>query len=68
VRLRYLLFILVILLIFFILRPRVVWAEFKRIYRQWDFLLGLLVTVIIVYLLYGLYTVGFDHPSWWPYQ
>jgi hypothetical protein len=50
VRLRHLVFILVIILILFILRPRQVWAEVKRIHRQWDLLLYLLVTVIIVYL------------------
>jgi glycopeptide antibiotics resistance protein len=65
---RYLLFVLVILVIIFILRPRQVWAEMKRIHRQWDLLLYLLVGVIVVYLVYGLYTAGMGDPARWPFQ
>jgi glycopeptide antibiotics resistance protein len=67
VRLRHLIFILVIILILFILRPRQVWAEVKRIHRQWDLLLYLLVTVIIVYLAYGLFSIGGGETSGWPF-
>lgn len=55
--LRRILFVFVILLLLILLRPRQVWAEFRRIQSQWDLILRLLVVVVIGYLLYGLYTI-----------
>ncbi len=43
------------LLVLTLLRPRAVWAEIRRLRRQWSLTLGLLVAVILAYLLYGLY-------------
>jgi hypothetical protein len=68
VRVRSLLLILamtVVLLVF--LNPKMVWAEIKRIQSQWDLILRLLVTVIFVYICYGLYQLWAGNVVWWPF-
>lgn len=53
---RILIFLVLLVILLIIARPKMLWAEFKRIRTQWNTILGLLVTVIFVYLVYGLYT------------
>jgi hypothetical protein len=55
----------VVLLVF--LNPKMVWAEIKRIQSQWDLILRLLVTVIFVYICYGLYQLWAGNVVWWPF-
>ncbi|MBX3000156.1 MAG: hypothetical protein KF893_16660 [Caldilineaceae bacterium] len=67
-RVRSLLLILVmaiVLMIFF--NPRLLWAEIKRIQSQWDLIMRLLVTVIFVYICYGLYQLWAGNVAWWPF-
>ncbi len=52
-RIRYLLLVLVMLAVIFLLKPKAVWSEYKRIRGQWNTILTLLVIVVGVYLLFG---------------
>ncbi len=52
---RLLAMVLLVLLLVTVLRPGAVWAEVRRIRRQWNLALGLVAAVILAYLLYGLY-------------
>lgn len=49
--------LLIILLIIVLYRPRGVWSELKRLWSRRDYVLGVLVTAVGIYLLYGLYTM-----------
>jgi hypothetical protein len=55
------------LVLLFIWQPKVIWAEIKRIHSQWDTILRLLVTVIFVYICYGLYQLWAGNVVWWPF-
>jgi hypothetical protein len=52
-------------MIFF--NPKMLWGEIKRIHSQWDMILRLLVTVIFVYMCYGLYQLWAGNVVWWPF-
>ena len=52
-KIRYLLLALVMLAVIFLLTPKAVWAEYKRIRSQWNTILTLLVIVVGAYLLFG---------------
>ncbi len=54
---RRLLLVLVLVTLVVLLKPRVVWQEFSRMWAQRETILRLLVTVVGLYLLYGLYTI-----------
>ena len=41
------------LAVIFLLKPKAVWSEYKRIRSQWSTILTLLVIVVGVYLLFG---------------
>lgn len=61
--LRRILLIFLVLLVLVVLRPGVVKSEVQRIYTQRNTIWRLLSLVVIVYLLYGLYTIwngGYD--------
>ncbi|MBX3052096.1 MAG: hypothetical protein KF753_11510 [Caldilineaceae bacterium] len=61
--LRRILFILLILVVLVVLRPSAVKSEVQRIYSQRNTIWKLLSLVVILYLLYGLYTLwngGYD--------
>jgi len=63
VSLRRILLIFLVLLVLVVLRPGVVKSEVQRIYTQRNTIWRLLSLVVIVYLLYGLYTIwngGYD--------
>jgi hypothetical protein len=62
-----LLILLLTLILLFIWQPKVLWAEIKRIHSQWDLILKLLVTVIAVYLGYGVYRLWSGDVTWWPF-
>ena len=62
--LRRILLIFLVLLVLLILRPGVVKSEVKRIYTQRNTIWGLLSLVVIVYLLYGLYTIWSGGYEW----
>jgi succinate dehydrogenase hydrophobic anchor subunit len=57
VTVRRLLLVLVLVTLVVLLKPRVVWQEFSRMWAQRETILRLLVTVVGLYLLYGLYTI-----------
>lgn len=65
--LRRLILVFVVIFLLVLAKPRWVWSEIQRIRSQWDLILKLLVTVVIVYLLYGLYTIVLQNPPWWPF-
>ena len=51
------LLLLIILLILVLYRPLGVWAQLKRLWARADYVLGVLVFGVVVYLIYGLYTM-----------
>lgn len=62
--LRRLLFLILILLLVFVLRPSAVMSEVRRIYSQRETIWKLLTLVVFVYLLYGLYTLWQSGLPW----
>ncbi|HRJ43150.1 MAG: hypothetical protein KJZ86_21780 [Caldilineaceae bacterium] len=62
--LRRILFVLLILVVLVVLRPSAVKSEVQRIYTQRDTIWRLLSLVVIVYLLYGLYTLWNGGYAW----
>ena len=62
--LRRILLILLVLLVLVMLRPGVVKSEVQRIYTQRNTIWRLLSLVVIVYLLYGLYTIWSGGYEW----
>lgn len=54
---RRLLFVVLLILLLFVLRPSAVMNEMRRIYSQRETIWKLLTVVVFVYLLYGLYTL-----------
>ena len=62
--LRRILFIILIVLILVILRPSTVKAEVQRIYAQRETIWRLLSLVVLIYLLYGLYTIWSGGYEW----
>lgn len=54
---RRLLLVLLLVIIVVVLKPKIVWQEFNRMWSQRETILRLLVTVVGLYLLYGLYTI-----------
>lgn len=65
--LRRLVLVFLVILILVLAKPKWVWGEIRRIRSQWDTILRLLVVVVVVYLLYGVYTVWVTEPAWWPF-
>jgi drug/metabolite transporter (DMT)-like permease len=51
---------LILLLLILILRPRGLWRELKQLWRQREWLLWVLVSIIGFYFLYGLYSLYRD--------
>jgi len=64
VSLRRILFIVLILVVLIVLRPSAVKSEVQRIYTQRNTIWRLLSLVVIVYLLYGLYTIWSGGYEW----
>lgn len=62
--LRRILLIFLVLLVLIVLRPGVVKSEAQRIYTQRNTIWRLLSLVVIVYLLYGLYTIWSGGYEW----
>lgn len=56
-KLRYMLVLIVIMLFFIVLKPRGMWAEFKRTWAQRERIVRVLFFVVVVYFLYGLYSM-----------
>jgi uncharacterized membrane protein len=64
VSLRRILLVFLVLLVLVVLRPGVVKSEVQRIYTQRDTIWRLLSLVVIIYLLYGLYTIWSGGYEW----
>ena len=62
--LRRILFIVLILVVLIVLRPSAVKSEVQRIYTHRNTIWRLLSLVVIVYLLYGLYTIWSGGYEW----
>ena len=62
--LRRILLVFLVLLVLVVLRPGVVKSEVQRIYTQRNTIWWLLSLVVIVYLLYGLYTIWSGGYEW----
>lgn len=62
--LRRILLVFLVLLVLVVLRPGVVKSEVQRIYTQRNTIWRLLSLVVIVYLLYGLYTIWSGGYEW----
>ena len=62
--LRRILFFILIILILVLLRPGTVKAEVQRIYAQRETIWRLLSLVVLIYLLYGLYTIWSGGYEW----
>jgi hypothetical protein len=52
-----LLLLLIVLAIVVLYRPKGVYNELKRLWARQDYVLGVLVFAVGIYLLYGLYTM-----------
>jgi len=57
VKLRYALILIVIMLFLIALRPRGMWTEIKRSWAQRERIVRVLFFIVVVYFLYGLYTM-----------
>ena len=62
--LRRILLVFLVLLVLVVLRPGVVKSEVQRIYTQRDTIWRLLSLVVIIHLLYGLYTIWSGGYEW----
>lgn len=62
--LRRILLIVLVLIILVLLRPSAVKSEVKRIYSQRETIWRLLSLLVILYLLYGLYTIWSGGYEW----
>ena len=51
---RILLYLLIIIALLALTRPGAAWAEAKRIWAQRNWMLGVIATVLLIYLVYGL--------------
>ena len=51
---------LLILFVILVLRPAGVWRELKNIWRQREFIIRVLITLVGFYFLYGLYSLYKD--------
>ena len=52
---RFLFAVIIILLFYSVVKPSATWQEARRMWSQRDRILRVLVTVIVVYFLYGLF-------------
>jgi len=57
VKLRYMLVLIVIMLFLIVLKPRGMWAEMKQTWAQRERIVRVLFFVVVVYFLYGLYSM-----------
>jgi len=57
VKLRYALVLIVIMLFLIALRPRGMWTEIKRTWAQRDRIMRVLFFIVVVYFIYGLYSM-----------
>lgn len=48
---------LILLAVLILVRPSSTWREAQRIWRQRNWILGVLVTLIAVYVIYGLFSL-----------
>ena len=46
---------ILLLFVILVLRPKGLWRELKNIWRQREFILRVLITIVSLYFLYGLY-------------
>lgn len=49
---------------FFVLRPRESWTNMKQMYAQRRWVIGVISTVLIIYLLYGFWQI-WRQGLWW---
>jgi hypothetical protein len=49
--------LLLIIVVLVLSRPRAVWAQVQQLRARGNYVLGVLVSAVIFYLLYGLYTM-----------
>ena len=54
---RVLLYLVIILLLLTLTRPRAAWAEAQRIWSQRNWMLGVIATILLIYLAYGIVQV-----------
>ncbi len=60
-----LLYLAVLALIFFVLRPRQSWENLKQMYTYRRWLLVTVSTLLLVYLVYGLWQIWRAGLWWW---
>lgn len=46
---------ILLLFVILVLRPKGLWRELKNIWRQREFILRVVITIVSLYFLYGLY-------------
>jgi hypothetical protein len=51
---RILIYLLIIIALLTLTRPSAAWAEAKRIWSQRNWMLGVIATVLLIYLVYGI--------------
>ncbi len=64
-KLRLFFLLVALILVVWLLKPSVVWAEVKRLYSQRNYVWGVLAAAVGVYMLFGLYTL---FRQGWPLQ
>lgn len=61
---RLLLYLLLLTLVFFALRPRQSWENLKQMYTYRRWMLGVITTLLLIYLAYGLWQIWL-YGLWW---
>lgn len=61
---RLLLYLLILTAIFFALRPRQSWENLKQMYTYRRWLLGVITTLLLTYLAFGLWGI-WQNGVWW---
>lgn len=62
---RLIVYLLLMLVLFFVLRPRRSWENLKQMYTYRRWLWGIASTVILLYILYGLWQIYSVGLWWW---
>ncbi len=61
---RLVIYLVILAALFFAMRPRESWNNVKQAYEQRRWLLGVISTMLIIYLLYGFWQI-WQQGLWW---
>jgi hypothetical protein len=61
---RLIIYLLILAVTFFVLRPRESWTNMKQMYEHRRWLIGVISTILIIYLIYGFWQI-WRQGLWW---